>query len=257
LNRYSRNLALPQIGREGQEALLEARVLVIGAGGIGAAALYYLAAAGIGHIGIVDSDRVELSNLQRQILYNTAAVGKIKATRAAEALRLLNPDSDVGAYAVRFSENNAAELCSGYDIVLDGSDNFPTRFLANATCYAEGITLVSAAVTGWQGQVATFKAHETEKYPCYRCFCPAPPGEDALPSCSEGGIMGAAAGVIGSLAAAEIIKEIAVPQQSLAGYMLRYDALQGYVKKVRLVPDPACSTCADKKVRKAAVVSGA
>lgn len=241
--RYSRNIALPEIGQQGQEALLDSSVLVIGAGGLGSPVILYLAAAGIGKIGIIDSDRVELSNLQRQILYSENSIGKSKAKEACISANALNPEISVIEYKERLNENNAAKFIYEYDIIADCSDNFTTRFLINDTCFALKKILVSGAVTGFNGQISTFKAHIGNSNPCYRCFCPSIPPEDLLPNCSSGGVLGSVTGVIGSIQATEIIKEILEIGTSLAGNIMIYDSLRGVMRTTKLQKNSSCITC--------------
>jgi adenylyltransferase/sulfurtransferase len=239
LERYARHIVLREVGGTGQAKLKAARVLVVGAGGLGSPVLLYLAAAGVGTIGLVDDDAVSLSNLQRQIAHRTADVGRLKTDSAAEAVKTLNPAVVVETHAVRLTEANAAQLIGAYDIVADGSDNFATRFLINDTCMQLGRTLVFAAVTEFDGQLATFKPGG----PCYRCLFPQPPPPGTVASCSESGVLGAAAGVMGTLQALEVIKEIAGTGESLAGHLLIYEALSTTFRKVRLKRDPACRVC--------------
>jgi molybdopterin/thiamine biosynthesis adenylyltransferase len=241
--RYARNIALPEIGPEGQEKLQDAKVLVIGAGGLGSPVLLYLAAAGVGKLGVVDSDRVEPSNLQRQILFETADSGRHKTESAHDALVDLNPDITVKTYPVRLEADNAEDIIRRYDVVVDGSDNFTTRFVVNEACYQLGKTLVSGAVIRLSGQVAVFKPHAGDEEPCYQCFCPEEPPADAQPSCADNGVLGAAAGVVGSLMAVEVIKEITGMENSLAGHVLHYDALKAETRKSRLIKDKACPCC--------------
>jgi adenylyltransferase/sulfurtransferase len=239
LERYARHLVLRQVGGPGQARLRAARVLVIGAGGLGSPLALYLAAAGVGVIGLVDDDRVSLSNLQRQILFRTADVGRAKVEAGRAALKALNPGVTVQAHALRLTGDNAAALFAGYDIIADGSDNFETRFLVNDTAFAAQKTLVSAAVTEFEGQLATFKAHDGIS-PCYRCLFRAPPPPGTVPSCSEAGVLGAAAGVMGALQALEVLKEIAGFGESLAGRLLVYEALTARFRTIALPRDPAC-----------------
>lgn len=246
LERYARHIVLREVGGPGQARLLAARVLVIGAGGLGSPLILYLAAAGIGTIGIVDDDDVSLSNLQRQIAHGSADIGHAKTQSAARAVRALNPDTIVELHTARLVPENALELIGRYDIVADGSDNFATRFLVNDACYFAGIPLVSAAVTEFDGQLATFRAcDKTGRHPCYRCIFPEAPPRDAAPSCSEAGILGAAAGVMGSLQALEVMKEILGIGESLAGYLLIYEALTSRFRKITVRPDPACPLCGE------------
>jgi adenylyltransferase/sulfurtransferase len=239
LERYARHLVLRQLGGPGQARIRAARVLVIGAGGLGSPLALYLAAAGVGTIGLVDDDTVSLSNLQRQILYRTEDVGRAKTEAGAQALTALNPGIRVQAHAVRLTAENAEALIASYDIVADGSDNFATRFLVNDTAYAARKTLVSAAVTEFEGQLATFKAHDGVS-PCYRCLFAAAPPLGTVPNCSETGVLGAAAGVMGSLQALEVLKEIAGFGASLAGQLLIYEALTARFRTIALPRDPSC-----------------
>jgi adenylyltransferase/sulfurtransferase len=240
LERYARHLVLREVGGPGQARIRAARVLVIGAGGLGSPCALYLAAAGVGAIGLVDDDTVSLSNLQRQILFRTQDIGRRKVEAGAAALAALNPHVTVEPHAVRLTEANAAALFAAYDIIADGSDNFATRFLANDTAFAAGKTLVSAAVTEFEGQLATFKAHDGAS-PCYRCLFPAAPPPGTVPNCSETGVLGAAAGVMGALQALEVLKEIAGIGEGLAGRLLIYEALTARFRAIALPRDPVCS----------------
>ena len=243
LERYSRHIILPEIGGAGQQKLKQARVLAIGAGGLGSPLLLYLAAAGIGTIGIVDDDTVSLSNLQRQVLHDTESLGRQKTESAAVAISALNPHVRVIEHTTRLTPENAEQLIGGYDIVADGSDNFDTRFLVNDTCYRLKKTLVTAAMLRFDGQLSTFKAHQGAPHPCYRCVFPEPPPPGSVPACSEAGVLGALGGVMGSLQALEVVKEILDLGDSLSGRLLLYDALRGDVRTVRLRRDPVCKTC--------------
>jgi adenylyltransferase/sulfurtransferase len=245
LERYARHIVLREVGGAGQAKLLTSRVLVIGAGGLGSPLILYLAAAGVGTIGVVDYDRVSLSNLQRQIAHGNDDIGRLKTESAADAVRDINPDIQVIPHSERLTAANAMTLISDYDVVADGSDNFATRFLVNDSCYFAKKILVSAAVTQFDGQLATFKPH-AGNFPCYRClYAEAPPPEDA-PNCSEAGILGAAAGVMGTLQALEVMKEIACVGESLAGRLIIYDALSGNFRKLKVPKDPACKLCGDE-----------
>ena len=239
LERYARHIVLREVGGPGQAKIRAARVLVIGAGGLGSPLALYLAAAGVGTLGLVDDDQVSLSNLQRQILFKTTDVGRAKTEAAAEALADLNPGVKVVCHQMRLTAENAKSLIGDYDLIADGSDNFETRFLVSDTCVALKKTLVSAAVTEFEGQLATFKPQAGD-YPCYRCLYPAPPPPGAVANCSEIGVLGAAAGVMGSLAALEVLKEIAGIGEGLAGKLLIYEALTARFRTVILRPDPAC-----------------
>jgi len=239
LERYARHLVLREVGGPGQARIRAARVLVIGAGGLGSPVALYLAAAGVGTIGLVDDDHVSLSNLQRQILFRTADVGRRKVEAGAAALAALNPGVTVAAHPVRLTAANAAALFGGYDIIADGSDNFETRFLVNDAAYAARKILVSAAVTEFEGQLATYKAHDGIS-PCYRCLFAAPPPPGTAPSCSETGVLGAVAGVMGSLQALEILKEITGIGTGLAGRLLIYEALTARFRTIAVPRDPGC-----------------
>jgi len=242
LDRYARHLVLREVGGVGQAKIRQARVLIVGAGGLGSPAALYLAAAGIGTLGLVDDDTVSLSNLQRQILFRTADIGRPKVEAGAQALKALNPGVQVQTHAVRLTAANVMELIGGYDIVADGSDNFATRFLLNDACFFAKKTLVSAAVTEFEGQLATYKGHEPG-CPCYRCLFPEPPPPGTVPSCSETGVLGAAAGVMGSLQGLEVLKEVAGLGTGLAGKVLTYKALTAEFRTARLPKDPACPLC--------------
>ncbi len=244
LERYARHIILKDVGGAGQMALLKARVLVVGAGGLGSPLLQYLAAAGVGTIGIVDDDHVDLSNLQRQIIHATGDVGTPKTESAAAKIKALNSDVNVIQHAVRLGADNAAAIIGDYDIVADGTDNFATRHLVNDTCVALGKTLVSAALGPFEGQLATFKPHAEVGLPCYRCFLPEEPPADMQRTCSDIGILGAVAGVVGTLQAVEVLKEILDIGDSLAGKMLIYDALGATTRTIGLPQDPKCPTCA-------------
>src|SRR5215475_13385313 len=208
LERYARHIVLREVGGAGQAKLLAARVLVVGAGGLGSPLILYLAAAGVGTIGVVDFDRVSLSNLQRQIAHRTVDVGRLKTDSAKDAALAINPGVHIEAHAERLNAQNAARLIGNYDLVADGSDNFATRFLINDACYFAGKTLVSAAVTEFDGQLATYKARAgtPQLYPCYRCIFPEAPPRNTVPNCSETGILGAVSGVMGTLQALEVMK---------------------------------------------------
>lgn len=241
LERYARHIVLREVGGLGQRKLLAARVLVLGAGGLGAPALLYLAAAGVGHIGIADDDRVALSNLQRQVIHRTGDIGRPKTASARDAIAALNPDVQVTAHDCRFAPGNAAALLAGYDLLLDGSDNFATRFAANDACLAARVPLVSAAVGPFDGQLGVFKGYRPD-LPCYRCFVPEGPPEGGG-TCADDGVVGALTGVMGSLAALEAIKEIAGFGETLAGRLLIFDALAARMRTIGLKKDPACAAC--------------
>jgi len=245
VERYARHIVLREVGGAGQAKLLAAKVLVVGAGGLGSPLILYLAAAGIGTIGIVDFDRVSLSNLQRQIAHRTADIGRLKTDSAADAAHAINPGVVIVPHAERLGTANVTSLLKQYDVVADGSDNFATRFLINDACHFEAKTLVSAAVTEFDGQLATFKSglRGEEPSPCYRCIFPEAPPPEAAPNCSETGILGAVSGVMGTLQALEVMKEILGVGDSLAGRLLIYDALAANFRTVKVRPDPACRLC--------------
>jgi adenylyltransferase/sulfurtransferase len=246
LERYARHIILREIGGAGQQRLLKARVLVIGAGGLGSPLLLYLAAAGVGTIGIVDDDVVSLSNLQRQVLHSTPSIGRPKTTSAIHAIARLNPDVSVIPHAERLTDRNAEMIMSSYDVIADGSDNFLTRFLVNDVCFHLAKPLVSAALGQFEGQLTTYRAFE-EGRPCYRCLFPAPPAPGLAPSCEDAGVLGAMAGVMGALQGVEVIKEILGIGKTLAGRLLIYDALESTMRTVKFNKDPACSLCAPRK----------
>jgi adenylyltransferase/sulfurtransferase len=243
IQRYSRHILLKELGGTGQAALRAASVLIVGAGGLGSPLALYLAAAGIGRLGLVDDDHVELSNLQRQIAHGTPDLGRPKAESAAESVHRLNPLVRVDIHKTRLNATNAAALIADYDIICDGTDNFDARFLINDTCVATRRTLVSAAVLRFEGQLATFKPHADPEGPCYRCLHAAPPPPGLVPSCSEAGILGAVTGVMGALQATEVVKEITGIGSSLSGHLLIWHALDASFRKLRLRKDPACPVC--------------
>lgn len=247
LERYSRHIILRDVGGAGQLALMNAKVLVVGAGGLGAPLIQYLAAAGVGTLGIVDDDAVDLSNLQRQVIHATDDIGKTKAQSAAQSVNALNPDVNIQLHEVRLTRDNATDIIGGYDIVADGTDNFKTRHIVSDTCVALKKTLVSAALGPFEGQLATFKPHAGEGLPCYRCFLPEEPPEDQQRTCSDIGILGAVAGVMGTMQALEVLKEILGIGDSLAGKMLFYEALSAETRTIKLPQDPNCPVCAKEK----------
>jgi molybdopterin-synthase adenylyltransferase len=241
--RYARHLILDEVGEAGQMRLMAARVLVVGAGGLGSPMLLYLAAAGVGTLGIVDDDTVDLSNLQRQVVHPTARIGVPKVESAAQTIAALNPDVAVEGHACRLDETNAERLVGSYDLVADGSDNFATRYLLNDVCHKLAKPLVAAALSPFEGQVSTFKSHLGPPHPCYRCLFREPPPQDAVPRCVEAGILGAVAGVIGTIQATEVLKELLGIGDSLSGSLLIYDALRSDFHRVKLPRDPECPTC--------------
>ncbi len=245
LRRYARHITLREVGGKGQEKLLSARVLVVGAGGLGSPLLLYLAAAGVGTIGVADHDVVDLTNLQRQVLHGTSRIGMAKVESAKEAVADINPEVKLVPHAVKVDAGNVAALISQYDLVADGSDNFEARFVLNDACYFGKKPLVSAAVLRFDAQLSTFRAYEAGDNPCYRCLFREPPPPGLIPTCSEGGVLGALAGAIGSIQATEVIKELLGIGESLSGYLLIYDALSAAFQKIRVHRDPDCPLCGD------------
>jgi adenylyltransferase/sulfurtransferase len=241
VERYSRHIILPEVGGKGQQKLAHAKVLVIGAGGLGSPAALYLAAAGIGTIGLVDGDVVDLSNLQRQILHSTATLGKPKVESGRQTLAALNPDITIKTYQENVGPENIMALLHDYDLVLDGSDNFTTRFLVNDACFFAKKTLISGSIFRFEGQLTTIKPHEG--FPCYRCLYPEPPPAGLVPNCQEAGVLGVLAGTIGVLQAAEAIKEILGIGETLADRLLIYDALEMKFRKLGRPKAPDCPLC--------------
>lgn len=242
IQRYSRHILLQEVGGTGQQRLKDSKVLVVGAGGLGSPSAYYLAAAGVGTIGIIDDDVVELSNLQRQILHDTANVGKPKAESAAERLQALNPGVEVRVIKERLDENNVMDLVRQYDVVVDGVDNFPTRYLVNDACVLTGTPLVDAGILRWDGLCLTVKPGEG---PCYRCLFPEPPPDGMVPSCQEAGVIGAIAGVMGTIQATEVIKVLLGIGETYTGRILMFDALKGEFRELKSERDKNCPVCGD------------
>ena len=245
IERYARHIMLPEIGGAGQQRLASARVLVVGAGGLGTPLLLYLAAAGVGTIGVADDDVVELSNLQRQVIHDTDAVGTPKVDSAAARLRAVNPDVVVNRYAERVHPGNAVDLVRQYDLVTDGSDNFSTRFLLADACHLAKRTLVTAALLRFEGQITVSKGYADAESPCYRCLFPAPPPPGLVPNCAEAGVLGALAGMIGSIQAVEVIKELLGIGEGLSGRLLLVDALYTTFDTITVRADPLCPLCGD------------
>lgn len=243
IERYARHIILPEVGGEGQAKLLQSRVLVIGAGGLGSPLLLYLAAAGTGTLGVVDDDFVDLSNLQRQVIHGTGRIGAAKVESARQTLGEINPEVKLLTHQTRLNAGNALELIADYDLVADGSDNFATRFLVNDACYLAKTPLVSAALLRFEGQISTFKAYLGGADPCYRCIFPEAPPPGLIPTCAEGGVLGAVAGAMGSIQAVEVIKELLGIGESLSGSLLIYDALNTTFRKIKVRPDPECPLC--------------
>ena len=239
-NRYSRHLLLPEVGEAGQQRLLESKVLLLGAGGLGSPAALYLAAAGVGTLGIVDLDIVDASNLQRQILHNMDRIGERKVDSAKKTLTALNPDVDVVTYDVRFGADNVLDMLEDYDVVIDGTDNFPTRYLLNDASVLKRIPVVHGSIFRFEGQVTVFKPYEG---PCYRCMLPEPPPPELAPSCAEAGVLGVLPGIIGSIQALEAIKLLLDLGDPLIGRLLAYDALEQSFRTFKVRRDPTCPTC--------------
>jgi molybdopterin/thiamine biosynthesis adenylyltransferase/rhodanese-related sulfurtransferase len=240
--RYSRHMLIPEVGEAGQFKLLDSKVLLIGAGGLGSPAAYYLAAAGVGTIGIIDADVVDDSNLQRQILHNTSRIGEYKAESARETIEALNPDVKVVTYIERLDETNVARIIADYDLIIDGTDNFPTRYLLNDAAIIANKPVIHGSVFRFEGQLTVFKPHEG---PCYRCLYPEPPPAALAPSCAEAGVLGVLPGIIGILQATEAIKLLLNIGEPLVGRMMTYDALAGEFSELRLYKDPNCPACGE------------
>ncbi len=243
IERYSRHIMLPEVGGVGQAKMLEAKVLLIGAGGLGSPAAFYLAAAGIGNLGIVDFDVVDLSNLQRQIIHSTERVGMLKTESAKKTIEALNPDVKVTLYNERLTSENIMRLIEGYDYILDGTDNFATRYLINDACVMTGKTNIHGSIFRFEGQVTVFKPKDG---PCYRCLYPEPPPPGLVPICQEGAVLGVLAGVIGNLQVVETLKLILGQGQPLVGSLLIYDALRTEFRKLKLKRDPNCPVCGEQ-----------
>jgi molybdopterin/thiamine biosynthesis adenylyltransferase/rhodanese-related sulfurtransferase len=239
-NRYQRHLLLPEVGETGQLELLDAKVLLLGAGGLGSPAALYLAAAGVGTLGIIDMDVVDASNLQRQILHNTDRIGDRKVDSAKKTLTLINPDVNVVTYDVRLGADNVLDIIDGYDVIVDGTDNFPTRYLVNDASLLKRIPVVHGSIFRFEGQVTVFNPYEG---PCYRCLLPEPPPAELAPSCSEAGVLGVLPGIVGSLQAVETIKLLLGIGDTLQGRLLAYDALEQSFRTFKVRRDPACPAC--------------
>ena len=238
--RYSRHFLLPEIGVEGQQKLLDAKVLLLGAGGLGSPAALYLAAAGVGTIGLVDDDTVDLSNLQRQVIHTTDRIGVPKVDSAEESMKAINPDVNVVKHRVRLDASNIMEILSGYDIVVDGVDNFPTRYLLNDASVRLQIPVVSAAILGFEGQLSVFKPYDG---PCYRCLYPVPPPAELAPSCGANGVLGVLPGTMGLLQATEVVKLVVGSGEPLVGRLLLYEALGATFTELKVRRDPDCPVC--------------
>ena len=241
-DRYKRHILLPEVGESGQQKLLESKVLLLGAGGLGSPAALYLAAAGVGTLGIVDMDIVDASNLQRQILHNMDRIGERKVDSAKKTLTLLNPDVSVVTHDVRFAADNVLDIIDGYDVVLDGTDNFPTRYLLNDASLVKRIPVVHGSIFRFEGQVTVFNPYEG---PCYRCLLPEPPPPELAPSCAEAGVLGVLPGIIGSIQALETIKLLLDLGDPLTGRLLAYDALEQSFRTFKVRRDPCCPACGE------------
>jgi len=239
-NRYQRHLLLPEVGETGQLQLLDAKVLMLGAGGLGSPAALYLAAAGVGTIGIIDMDVVDASNLQRQILHNTDRIGERKVDSAKKTLTLINPDVNVVTYDVRLGADNILDIIDGYDVIVDGTDNFPTRYLVNDASLLKRIPVVHGSIFRFEGQATVFNPYEG---PCYRCMIPEPPPAELAPSCAEAGVLGVLPGIVGSIQAVEAIKIILGVGETLQGRLLAYDALEQSFRTFKVHRDPHCPAC--------------
>ena len=242
IERYSRHIILKEVGAKGQKKLLNSKVLIIGAGGLGSPAALYLAAAGVGHIGIVDADEVDLSNLQRQVIHSTADIGKAKVKSAKESMVAINPDVEVTTYRMFVDASNVRELIREYDFIIDGTDNFLAKFLINDACVLEKKPFSHAGIIRFQGQLMTYVPGEG---PCYRCVFKNPPPKDAVPTCKQAGVIGAMAGTIGTLQAMEAIKYIIGKGELLTGKLLTYDALKMDFRKINFKRDCNCAVCGD------------
>jgi molybdopterin/thiamine biosynthesis adenylyltransferase len=238
--RYSRHLLIPEIGLEGQTKLLESKVLLLGAGGLGSPTALYLAAAGVGTLGVVDDDEVDLSNLQRQVIHTTDRIGVPKVDSAEQSITAINPDVDVVKYKTRLDASNIMEIIDGYDVIVDGVDNFPTRYLLNDATVRLGIPVVSASILGFDGQLSVFKPHDG---PCYRCLYPVPPPAELAPSCGANGVLGVLPGTMGLLQATEVVKLVTGAGEPLNGRLLLYEALGATFTELKVRRDPECPIC--------------
>jgi molybdopterin/thiamine biosynthesis adenylyltransferase len=239
-NRYQRHLLLPEVGDAGQQKLLESKMLLLGAGGLGSPAALYLAAAGVGTLGVIDMDVVDASNLQRQILHNMDRVGERKVDSAKKTLTALNPDVDVATYDVRLGADNVLDVIDGYDVIVDGTDNFPTRYLVNDASLVKRIPVVHGSIFRFEGQATVFAPYEG---PCYRCMIPEPPPPEMAPSCAEAGVLGVLPGIVGSIQAMEAIKLVLGLGEPLVGRLLAYDALEETFRTFKVNRDPSCPAC--------------
>ena len=241
-NRYQRHLLLPEVGEKGQQKLLESKVLMLGAGGLGSPSSLYLAAAGVGNIGIIDMDVVDASNIQRQILHNLDRVGERKVDSAKKTLTALNPDLNVATYDVRLGADNILDIIDGYDIIVDGTDNFPTRYLVNDAALLKKIPVMHGSIFRFEGQVTIFDPYNG---PCYRCMIPEPPPAELAPSCAEAGVLGVLPGIVGSIQALETLKMLLNLGETLVGRLLAFDALEESFRTFKVRRDPACPACGE------------
>ena len=243
LMRYARHIVLEEVGEEGQSKLLQSKVLVVGAGGLGSPVLMYLAAAGVGTIGIVDNDRVDITNLQRQIIHGTEDLGCAKVESAAARVKSINPEIEVLKFPFRISPKNSLNLIEKFDLVIDGSDNFDTRYLVNDSCFLTNTPLVSAALLRFEGQITTLKSYEKGSAPCYRCIFPSPPDSGLVPRCEQAGIFGSVAGILGTIQATEALKELLGLGKGLSGRLMLYDAMNSEIRVLKVKRDPSCPLC--------------
>jgi len=241
-NRYQRHLLLPEVGEKGQQKLLDAKVLMLGAGGLGSPSALYLAAAGVGNIGIIDMDVVDASNIQRQILHNMDRVGERKVDSAKKTLTAMNPDLNVATYDVRLGADNVLDIIDGYDVIVDGTDNFPTRYLVNDASLLKKIPVVHGSIFRFEGQVTIFDPYNG---PCYRCMIPEPPPAELAPSCAEAGVLGVLPGIVGSIQALETLKIILGIGETLVGRLLAFDALEESFRTFKVRRDPQCPACGE------------
>jgi len=239
IQRYSRNITLKEIGNKGQIKLLNSKVLIVGAGGLGSPLMLYLTAAGVGRIGLIDNENVDLSNLNRQIIHKTSSIGRKKVKSAIDSAVAINPEIRFSPYSKKLNKSNAISIISKYDIIADGSDNFDTRYLINDACYFLEKTLVSAAILGFDGQIFTFRP----RGPCYRCIFSDPPKENLIPSCTEGGVLGSIAGIAGTIQATEVVKELLGIGRSLSSNLMIFSGLNQEFIKIKIKNDPKCKLC--------------
>jgi molybdopterin/thiamine biosynthesis adenylyltransferase len=244
--RYERHAELTGVGESGQRKLLNSKILVVGAGGLGSPVLLYLAASGVGHITIIDDDDVKISNLQRQILFDMNQLDSSKVSSAHERLRILNPDVSIDPLNLRLTKDNVDSIGANHDLIIDCSDNFDTRYLLNDFCSRQKITLISGSIIYYDGQLYVFKSRQKEEYPCYRCLFPVQPQVNQAPTCAESAVLGPVPGVIGTMMAVEVLKELLGIGETLAGYFISYSGLTARMDKVKITKNKVCSTCMQK-----------